>query len=430
MKETDSSNDLNEDSDYDYNEESSDDFFIQEKKPPTSTSLTKFKNSQNRYSFSKKNKSPSTEKSSKIKTPNRKILSSDSDDEVNDTKIISKSNEIEYWLEIYSKSEDKWISVDCVNNIIDKPYKLESYATQPLIYVLAFDDKNYVKDVTKRYAPNWMTDVRKLRVNSDWWEATLLPFISNNSEEIEKEDKELNQIMIDQPLPKTIDKYKNHPLYVLKRHLLKFQAIYPPDSPTLGFIRGEPVYARDCVHTLHSRETWLKQARIVRIGEIPYKIVKARPKWNKMKGELEHDLPLEIFGIWQTEKYIPPPAKNGKVPRNEYGNVELYQPCMLPAGTVHLKLPGLVRIARKLNIDCAPAMIGFDGNWGNTHPVFDGVVVCEEFCEILIAAWEEDKEIQEQKDREKKEKKIYDNWKRLIKKLLARERIKNKYCVN
>ena len=44
--------------------------------------------------------------------------------------------------------------------------------------------------------------------------------------------------------------FKNHPLYVLKRHLLKFEAIYPPEAPPIGWIRSEPVYARECVHTL------------------------------------------------------------------------------------------------------------------------------------------------------------------------------------
>ena len=29
---------------------------------------------------------------------------------------------------------------------------------------------------------------------------------------------------------------------------------------------------RDCVHTLHSKDTWLKKARVVRIGEVPYKV--------------------------------------------------------------------------------------------------------------------------------------------------------------
>ena len=55
-----------------------------------------------------------------------------------------------------------------------------------------------------------------------------------------------------------------------------------------------------------------------------------------MTGQFVKDLPLEVFGSWQVEDYIPPLAVDGKVPRNEYGNVELFKPCMLPKGTVHL----------------------------------------------------------------------------------------------
>ena len=29
------------------------------------------------------------------------------------------------------------------------------------------------------------------------------------------------------------------------------------------------------MHTLHSRDTWLKQARVVRLGEVPYKVTAA-----------------------------------------------------------------------------------------------------------------------------------------------------------
>ena len=83
---------------------------------------------------------------------------------------------------------------------------------------------------------------------------------------------------------KNIFRYKNHPLYALERHLLKFEGIYPPSALTLGFVRGEPVYPRDCVHTLHSREIWLKSARVVKPKQQPYKIVKARPKWDKVKS--------------------------------------------------------------------------------------------------------------------------------------------------
>lgn len=152
-------------------------------------------------------------------------------------------------------------------------------------------------------------------------------------------------------------RFKNHPLYALQRHLLKFEAIYPPNALTLGYIRNEPVYARDCVHTLHSREIWVKQARTVKCGERPYKIVKARPKWIRALNEMEEAKPLEIFGFWQTQPYEPPVAENGIVPRNPYGNVELFKPEMLPIGTRHIQLPGLNRTCKKLNVDCAQVFL-------------------------------------------------------------------------
>ena len=134
-------------------------------------------------------------------------------------------------------------------------------------------------------------------------------------------------------MPTSIGQFKNHPLYVLKRHLLKFEAIYPPEAPTLGFIQGQGIYARECVQTLQGRVAWLKEGMVVKIGEEPYKIGKAMPKMDRMSGQQVKDQPLELFGRWQTEKYIPPPAEDGKVPRNEYGNVELFRPWMLPKGT-------------------------------------------------------------------------------------------------
>ena len=45
---------------------------------------------------------------------------------------------------------------------------------------------------------------------------------------------------------------------------------------------------------------------------------------------------MELFGEWQVEPYDPPTAKDGKVPRNEFGNVELFKPSMLPKGCVHV----------------------------------------------------------------------------------------------
>lgn len=68
---------------------------------------------------------------------------------------------------------------------------------------------------------------------------------------------------------------------------MKFEAIYPADAPPLGYVKNEPVYSRLCVAELHSRETWLRQAKSVRVNEKAYKIVKARPKYDKVKFSIE-----------------------------------------------------------------------------------------------------------------------------------------------
>ena len=87
-----------------------------------------------------------------------------------------------------------------------------------------------------------------------------------------EEDNQLQNITAKAPFPTSIGLFKSHPLYALTRHLLKFEAIYPPDAPTLGFIRKEPIYARECVHNLEGRVSWLKEGRVVKIGQEPYKV--------------------------------------------------------------------------------------------------------------------------------------------------------------
>jgi xeroderma pigmentosum group C-complementing protein len=215
-------------------------------------------------------------------------------------------------------------------------------------------------------------------------------------------------------------------LFALNRHLLKYEAFYPPEPPILGYIREEAIYPRDCVFVLHTRETWLKEAKVVKINEKPYKNTKTL-KWDNVTRKLLKDVPQELFGIWQTKDYEPPVAKDGMVPRNAYGNVELFKPCMLPIGTVHLQLPGLNKVCKKIGVDCSTAIVGFDSNGGWPYPVYDGFIVCEEFQEKVIDAWNREQEEIERKENEKYEKRVYGNWKKLIQGLRIRERLKNKY---
>ncbi|XP_074458988.1 DNA repair protein complementing XP-C cells [Larus michahellis] len=359
-----------------------------------------------------------------------KIISSDEDDGQQEVRKVVGTDQ---WLEVFLEREDKWVCVDCVHGNVGQPQLCFTYATKPLSYIVGFDNDGSVRDVTQRYDPVWMTTTRKSRVDPEWWEDTLQPYKSPYVERDKKEENEFQVKLQDQPLPTAIGEYKNHPLYALKRHLLKYEAIYPESAAVLGYCRGEAVYSRDCVHTLHSKDTWLKQARVVRIGEVPYKMVKGfsnQARKARLAEPANRDKEdLALFGRWQTEDYQPPVAVDGKVPRNEYGNVYLFLPSMLPIGCVQLRLPNLNRLARKLDIDCALAITGFDFHGGYSHPVTDGYVVCEEYKEVLIAAWENEQAEIEKKEKEKREKRALGNWKLLTKGLLIRERLKQRYSV-
>ncbi|XP_070594442.1 DNA repair protein complementing XP-C cells [Erythrolamprus reginae] len=371
-----------------------------------------------------KTDSPCSSNSSKKKN---KIISSDEEEE--QRSVVPRGTD--HWVEVFLEREDRWICVDCIHGDVGHPLECFKYASKPVCYIIGIDNNGFVKDVTQRYDPAWMTSTRKCRVDPQWWEDTLEPYKSSFMERVAKEEREFVAKLHDQPLPKSVGEYKNHPLYALKRHLLKYEAIYPETASILGYCRGEAVYSRDCIHTLHSKDTWLKQARVVRIGEVPYKMVKGysnQARKARMAEPANRDkMDLPLFGLWQTEKYQPPLAVDGRVPRNEFGNVYLFQPCMLPIGCVQLNLPSLNRVARKLDIDCVPAVTGFDFHGGYSHPVTEGYVVCEEYKEVLVAAWENEESEREKKEKEKREKRVLGNWKLLVKGLLIKERLKQRY---
>ncbi|XP_075430724.1 DNA repair protein complementing XP-C cells isoform X2 [Ascaphus truei] len=356
-----------------------------------------------------------------------KIISTD-DEEV---ELVASPSGTDQWVEVYLEGEGKWVSVDCTHGTVRQPQLCFKAATKPVTYVVGIDDNGCVKDVTRRYDAEWMTCTRKRRVDPEWWEETLEPYRSPCTDREEREDTEFEVKLLDQPLPTSITEYKNHPLYVLKRHLLKYEAIYPESAATLGYCRGEAVYSRSCVHVLHSRDTWLKEARVVRLGELPYKMVKGQSnrarKARLMDPEKRDSNDLAVYGLWQTEDFQPPVAVGGKVPRNEFGNVYLFQPSMLPIGCVHLQVPNLHRVARKLDIDCVHAITGFDFHCGFSHPVTEGYIVCEEHKDILLTAWENEQADIEQKQKEKREKRALGNWKLLVKGLIIRERLQQRY---
>jgi xeroderma pigmentosum group C-complementing protein len=79
----------------------------------------------------------------------------------------------------------------------------------------------------------------------------------------------------------------------------------------------------------------------------------------KKPGASEDDLPAlqPLYGEWQTVRYEAPGLIDGKVPRNEHGNVDVFQPSMLPKQCVHTTVPYAWKIAKHLGIDYAEACV-------------------------------------------------------------------------
>ena len=99
------------------------------------------------------------------------------------------------------------------------------------------------------------------------------------------EDEELHANQMTEAMPTTMAGFKDHPLYVLERHLKRDEVVEPPVE--LGKFRGEPVYPRGNVLQLKTAENWMRQGRTVIAGAQPLKWVKQRAVTVNKKRAIE-----------------------------------------------------------------------------------------------------------------------------------------------
>lgn len=277
------------------------------------------------------------------------------------------------------------------------------------------------------------------------------------------EEAELMERAVKEPLPTTIEACKRHPRYAMERHLTKYEAIHP--RKVVGYVRGEAVFARSSVRLLHTRDKWLAHGRKVREGEEAFKSVSARTnraaeqrknrkeiERRKAKyanaeaeGELEQamaedgvgddqvgvgdagdgagdDRPAlpstELFGEWQTDAWRPAAAEDPlKVPKNSRGQVDLFSDKMLPEGCAHVRLPRVAAVAKKLGVDYAPAMVGFERQKGRSVPSFDGIVVAQAQAQLVEDAWHQQEEERKRQAQQKAREEARATWRRLLRTL-------------
>ncbi|KAL2241109.1 UNVERIFIED_CONTAM: DNA repair protein RAD4 [Sesamum indicum] len=247
------------------------------------------------------------------------------------------------------------------------------------------------------------------------------------------EDMELETRALTEPLPTNQQAYRNHQLYVIERWLNKNQVLYPK-GPVLGFCSGHAVYPRTCVRTLRTKERWFREGLQVKAGEVPAKVLKRSLKRGKEEAaddnnytDGDHQDITALYGRWQTEPLHLPRAVNGIVPKNERGRVDVWSEKCLPPGTVHLRLPRVAAVAKRLDIDYAHAMVGFEFRNGRSAPLFEGIVVCTEFKDAILQAYLEEEERREAEEKRRNEALALSRWYQLLSSIITRQRLNSCY---
>jgi xeroderma pigmentosum group C-complementing protein len=272
--------------------------------------------------------------------------------------VIRESPYPVFWVEIFDEAHQKWFPVDpLVTESIAKPRLFEPPSNDrenSMSYVIAFEEEGCTRDVTKRYTKAYNAKTRKNRVESTpggerWWRRTMRNYARGWTSDVDQiEDTELASAEAREPMPKNIADFKDHPYYALERHLRRNEVLVRNqpigriaagrDLASPGGKKMENVYRRRDVKVARSADAWYRLGRDVKMGEQPVKTVapKARPGDEDVGDEPDERAGTNLYTEEQTELYVSPPVVNGRVPKNSFGNLDIFVPSMVPKGGVHI----------------------------------------------------------------------------------------------
>jgi xeroderma pigmentosum group C-complementing protein len=123
---------------------------------------------------------------------------------------------------------------------------------------------------------------------------------------------------------------------------------------------------------------------------------------------------VDLYAGYQTELYVPPAIENGRVPRNMFGNIDIYTRNMIPPGAVHVRSQQGREAARILGIDYVDAITGFDFKGRQGTAVRDGVVIAAEFKDAMVAVLEGLHYAQQQELEDWRLQRAISMWKRFV----------------
>ncbi|KAJ4413980.1 hypothetical protein N0V85_003357 [Neurospora sp. IMI 360204] len=404
-------------------------------------------------------------------------------------KVYDKDLEFpHYWTEILSPVTKKYLPVDpLVKSVMGTNRELiESLeprgskadkTKQVMAYVVGYSPDGTAKDVTVRYLKRQILPgrtkgmripIEKVPVYNrhgkvaryelhDWFQTVMKGYARGGRSKPALTDVDLEEDATDlkpaKPEKKevkegeeTLQYYKQSKEFVLERHLKREEALLPNARPVKMFrnkgggksstvtTQDEPVYSRKDIVQVKSAETWHKQGRAPRPGEQPLKRVPYRAATNNRRREIAEAERLTgqkvlqgLYSFDQTDWIIPPPIENGVIPKNEYGNIDLFAEHMCPQGAVHVPYRGAMRVCKRLGINYAEAVVDFEFGHRMAVPVIQGVVIAEEHHDKVMEELAKDEAEKKRKEDEKRRKAALGMWRKFLMGMRIVERIKQDY---
>ncbi|KAL8931194.1 MAG: hypothetical protein Q9216_007258, partial [Gyalolechia sp. 2 TL-2023] len=283
-----------------------------------------------------------------------------------------------------------------------------------LTYAIAFSDDLTAKDVTRRYTRTYAAKVLKTRVDVSPWGKEWLTNVfnlfqyrgsatnnnnnmggKNKSDRDIIEDHELARKEAAEPMPRNIQDFRSHPVYALERHLRRNEIIHPKrevgkissssSSTSASNKTSESIFRRQDVHICRTADQWFRLGREINEQEQPVKRLPPPlrrqhqqqqqqrkkqdsppppPPLTDDNDDEEHDQEeggKPLYLEHQTKPYTPPPIPTSghPIPRNAYGNLDIYTPSMVPARGYHSAHPLSAHAAKILGVDAVDAVTGF-----------------------------------------------------------------------
>lgn len=378
-----------------------------------------------------------------------------------------------------------WIHCDPLVNRINSPGVVveELRRSRNVEYCVACDEEGRVADVTTRYEKSSESTLRaRCPTIQSWWsdqledrnrlllsappssaDATSLPSRGNavtpsswssgasersggsagSSASVsaesaalhKKEEEEFLRKRYNAPLPKTLEAFKDHLLFVVEdceeAPLKTHECINPHKTKgnLKGFVASKRVYPRFVVEECKSRMAWRKVLRLVAPDALPCKTFIKKNR----EGE---PYSSELFGSWQTtELVLEKVSDKGEIPTNSFGNVEVWDGCetLVPPGArfVAISPNQTIEMMRKtasaLKLPFKDAITGFESRGGLRHAKIGGLVVLQDHFDVLRDALSQVKQIKEQEQDHKREMEIVKRWEALVRSALSRQALKRMY---